>query len=36
MRTLLATVSGPLGRRDLALPADTTVAELLPVLVGLS
>jgi MinD-like ATPase involved in chromosome partitioning or flagellar assembly len=35
MRTLLATVSGPLGRRDLALPADTTVAELLPVLVGL-
>jgi MinD-like ATPase involved in chromosome partitioning or flagellar assembly len=35
MRTLLATVSGPLGRRDLALPADTPVAELLPVLVRL-
>jgi MinD-like ATPase involved in chromosome partitioning or flagellar assembly len=35
MRTLLATVSGQLGRRDLALPADTPVVELLPVLVRL-
>ena len=35
MRTLVATVSGQLGRRDLALPADTPVVELLPVLVRL-
>lgn len=35
MRTLVATVAGQLGRRDLALPADTPVVELLPVLVRL-
>jgi MinD-like ATPase involved in chromosome partitioning or flagellar assembly len=36
VRTLLATVSGPLGDRDLALPADTPVGELLPVLARLA
>jgi MinD-like ATPase involved in chromosome partitioning or flagellar assembly len=33
--TVLVTVAGPSGRRDLSLPADTPVAELLPVLVWL-
>jgi MinD-like ATPase involved in chromosome partitioning or flagellar assembly len=32
---LLVTVAGPRGRRDLSLPADAPVAELLPVLVRL-
>ena len=35
VRTMLVTVAGPRGRRDLSLPADTPVAELLPVLVRL-
>ncbi|HEX6675831.1 MAG TPA: EsaB/YukD family protein [Actinomycetes bacterium] len=35
MRTLLVTVAGPRGRRDLSLPADAPVAELLPVLARL-
>jgi hypothetical protein len=33
--TMLVTVAGPSGRRDLSLPADAPVAELLPVLVRL-
>jgi MinD-like ATPase involved in chromosome partitioning or flagellar assembly len=33
--TVLVTVAGPSGRRDLSLPADAPVAELLPVLVRL-
>lgn len=35
MPTVLVTVAGPSGRRDLSLPADAPVAELLPVLVRL-
>jgi Mrp family chromosome partitioning ATPase len=35
VRTLLVTVAGPRGRRDLSLPADAPVAELLPVLARL-
>jgi MinD-like ATPase involved in chromosome partitioning or flagellar assembly len=35
VRTMLVTVAGPRGRRDLSLPADAPVAELLPVLVRL-
>ena len=35
MRTMLVTVAGPRGRRDLSLPGDTPVAELLPVLARL-
>lgn len=35
MSTLLVTVVGPSNRRDLSLPADAPVAELIPTLVGL-
>jgi CO dehydrogenase nickel-insertion accessory protein CooC1 len=35
VRALLVTVAGPRGRRDLSLPADAPVAELLPVLARL-
>ena len=35
MSTLLVTVVGPSDRRDLSLPADAPVAELIPTLVGL-
>jgi MinD-like ATPase involved in chromosome partitioning or flagellar assembly len=35
VRALLVTVAGPGGRRDLSLPADAPVAELLPVLARL-
>lgn len=35
-RTLLVTVVGPGGRRDLSLPADTSIRELLPPLIDLA